>query len=98
MKVFASIGPVVFGFVAVATLSACDHQPKLGPGEAEFGNAVRQNLAAQVAYPEPRDIDEPIAFSGERAGMAMDLYRSDKVKVPTKLRTTDSGPSTSGSK
>ncbi len=98
MKVFASIGPVAFGLAAIAALSACDRQPTFGPAEAEFGNAVRQNIAAQVVYPEPQDVDEPITFSGERAGVAMDLYRTDKVKPPKKLRTTEVGSTNSGDK
>jgi type IV pilus biogenesis protein CpaD/CtpE len=62
-----------------AGLAACaDTQPALSP---DFGVAVRQNLAAQIADPDARYGKTP-SDSG-RAALAQDRYRTGKVIPPS---------------
>jgi len=59
------------------------------PTDATFGNAVRQTMAAQVVNPDPQ-YENPIPTTeAAKAGAAVDRYRTDKVKKPDTIRTTD---------
>lgn len=59
------------------------------PTDATFGNAVRQTMAAQVVNPDPQ-YDNPIPTTeAVKTGAAVDRYRTDKVKQPDTIRTTD---------
>lgn len=48
-----------------------------------LGNAVRQNMAAQVIDPDPQHSGTPVeAGSGDRAALAMWRYRKGRVLDP----------------
>lgn len=65
---------------------ACAPVDEPTPG---FGNAVRQNIAAQVVNPDPRSDDlPPPELDGERTRTSVDRYRADKVKAPVPLGTS----------
>lgn len=73
-----------------ALLSGCIDPQK--PMMEDYGHAVRTDLAAQVADPEPRYLrqDEP-ASNGPRAANAMDRYLKGQVIEPTVESTRSSG-------
>lgn len=57
--------------------------PACAPVDAGLGNAVRQNVAAQVIDPDPQYRGTPIeAGSGDRAALAMRRYREGRVIEP----------------
>lgn len=59
------------------------------PTDATFGNAVRQTMAAQVINPDPV-YDNPVPTTdGAKGAEAIERYRTDKVKKPDTIRTTD---------
>ena len=59
------------------------------PTDATFGNAVRQTMAAQVVNPDP-EYDTPVPTTeGAKGAAAVERYRTDKVKEPDTIRTTD---------
>ena len=59
-------------------------------GPDTFGEANRQTLAAQVIDPAPVYETAVADGSAEHAAQAIERYRTDKVKKPDKMRTTDS--------
>lgn len=61
------------------------------PTDATFGNAVRQSLAAQVVDPDPQYEDADHDTAATQSTAAMKRYRSDSVKQPVSIRTTDAG-------
>jgi hypothetical protein len=69
--------------------------PYMG-GPDNFGEANKQTMAAQVIDPNPT-YDDPVPEThGEHAAQAVERYRTDKVKLPDRVRTTKSGvPETS---
>ncbi len=82
--------------VSAMTLSACVTNSVLEePGDAEFGEANRQTMMAQVINPDPV-YDEPMVTSAEHAQQAVERYRSDEVKQPESIQTTDVGEGNSG--
>ncbi|WP_341712984.1 hypothetical protein [Erythrobacter sp.] len=60
------------------------------PGDASFGEANRQTMMAQVINPEP-EYDGEMVTSGEHAADAVERYRTDTVKQPDNIKTTDVG-------
>jgi len=81
---------------ALLVLSGCMTNPLLEePGDAKFGEANRQTMMAQVINPDPQ-YDEPMVTSGEHAEQAIERYRTDSVKEPETISTTDA-VSSSGS-
>jgi type IV pilus biogenesis protein CpaD/CtpE len=75
----------VFPLALALSLAACadPHQP-LSP---DFGNAVWQNIAAQVVNPNPAASVDPTWYGDPAAG-SVDRYRTGKVYQP-KLLTGD---------
>jgi len=61
-----------------------------GPGDASFGEANRQTMMAQVVNPEP-EYDGEMTTSGDHAAKAVERYRTDTVKKPANIRTTNVG-------
>ena len=57
-------------------------------GDLKFGDANRQTMLAQVIDPNPV-YTEPAQGSGSLASDAVERYRTDKVKQPDTIRTTD---------
>jgi hypothetical protein len=63
------------------------------PGDAAFGEANRQTMMAQVIDPDPQYDDLVPVSSGEHAAAAIERYRTDSVKQPEKISTSEgSGP------
>lgn len=60
------------------------------PGDSQFGEANRQTMMAQVVDPDPV-YDAPMTGSGDQAQRAVERYRTDAVKQPDSIRTTDAG-------
>lgn len=71
------------GIMALPLLAACT------PIDATMGNAVKQSFAAQVIDPDPQ-YDEPQDTQAAKVALAVARYRSDQVKKPDTIRTTDS--------
>lgn len=67
---------------AILLLTACDH-PAERPLSPNFGDAVRQNLQAQIINPAPPSDLLPSTMSGERAASAMQRYREHRVIPPS---------------
>lgn len=64
-----------------AGLSGCVQAGSLNP---EFGQAVRQHVAAQIADPDARYVGDPDPGSnGARVGLAQQRYRTGTVIKPT---------------
>ena len=75
---------------ALAALAGCTQSLLDEPGDASFGEANRQTMMAQVIDPDPV-YDEPMVTSGDHAAQAIERYRTDAVKEPDSIRTTDVG-------
>lgn len=64
-----------------ATLGGCIETTRLSP---DYGEAVRQNVAAQVADPDAHYAGTPAPGSnGARVGLAQDRYEKGKVIPPS---------------
>ena len=62
----------------------------------DFGRSVRQDIAAQIADPDPAwKKDAPPASSGKRAALAQKRYQANSVLKST-ATTTSIGPAASG--
>lgn len=55
-----------------------------------FGEANRQTMAAQVIDPNPQYDTAVPATSAEHAAQAAERYRTDRVKQPDKIQTSNS--------
>lgn len=68
-------------------LSACVQATTVDP---EFGVALRQNIAAQVADPAPRyERTAPPASDGPRTALAQQRYEKGQVIPPAATATTN---------
>lgn len=95
-----NIDRVTLALLAACALSGCATYGSIGNGkidEADFGEANRQTMAAQVIDPDPQ-YDEPMATSGDHAAQAIDRYRTDSVKQPesTSSRSLNGGGGNGG--
>jgi len=62
-----------------------------------FGGAVRSNYAQQVINPEPRYEGALVeGGEGKRRAAAVERYRTDKVKKPESIRSTQRSGGGSG--
>ena len=69
-----------FVFAALLVSGCTESQLRINP---DFGVAVRQDAAAQIANPHPRYVGYPPAGSdGSRAALAQTRYATDKVIRP----------------
>lgn len=83
---------VILALAAGLALGACQHGPSDYPymgGPDNFGEANRVTMAAQVIDPTPHYDTAVPEGSGEHAAQAVERYRTDKVKQPDKVRTSD---------
>lgn len=60
------------------------------PVDSGFGESVRTNLAVQTIDPDPKYDAADLTFSGQKGAAAVERYRTDKVKPPKGIRTTES--------
>lgn len=82
-----------------ACISGCtsyDVQTNLH-GDPGWGDANRATYAAQVIDPDPVYPDANPTTSAEHAAQAVERYRTDQVKEPDKVRTTENISGGSGS-
>ena len=71
-----------------ALLTACNQgEVASAPPPAKFGDANRITMMAQVIDPDPQ-YAEPMATSAEHAAQAIERVRTDKVKQPERVRST----------
>ncbi len=77
--------------VLVLTLAGCASNALTEKsGDLKFGDANRQTMMAQVINPDPV-YTEPAQTSGAHAADAVERYRTDTVKQPDPVSTTNSG-------
>ena len=77
---------------AVLSLTACTLGFANGDRPvAEFGEANRQTMLAQVIDPEPRYDTLVAPSSADHAADAVDRYNADQVKQPPSVATSDLG-------
>jgi type IV pilus biogenesis protein CpaD/CtpE len=78
----ATILRMMFAVAACAVLSACTYsKPRLS---SDFGNALRQDIAAQIADPDARYEGKPDpGSSGDRVGLAQKRYQTNQVIPPS---------------
>lgn len=92
------IGLVAAGLASVgALLAGCADDQMLNDQMqmSDFGRAVQEDLAAQIADPDAAYKGPPPASSGERAGLAQSKYKTDTVAKPETLTGVGS-PSSGG--
>lgn len=82
--------PRLFTLAVLPALAGCTQSLLDEPGDAFFGEANRQTMMAQVIDPDPV-YDETLVTSGDHAAQAIERYRTDAVKEPDSIRTTDVG-------
>lgn len=63
-------------------LTGCSTTDRIGLNHVEFGNAVKQNIAAQSVNPNAPIDDSAIEANGERAALAQTRYVTDQVEEP----------------
>jgi len=76
---------------ALLLLSACASTPNGQPfmgGNDNWGEANRQTLAAQIIDPMPV-YTTPLEGSAVQSINALDRYKTDKVKQPDKVKTSN---------
>jgi hypothetical protein len=77
-----------FAIIAAAGVSGCVvSQPRISN---DFGVAVRQDVVAQIADPDPRYPGPPPPSSGSRAALAQFRYRTGQV-IPPVATASDIG-------
>ncbi|WP_240334338.1 hypothetical protein [Sphingobium estronivorans] len=84
----ASRGMIAAGMLLL--MAGCtDERPSPFAPVDNFGEANRQTLAAQIIDPNPV-YDSPMAdSSGEHTAQAIGRYRTDKVKKPDRVQTSN---------
>jgi type IV pilus biogenesis protein CpaD/CtpE len=89
-----NIRPTVL--VAGLVLAACS-TPANTP-RPEFGQAVRNNMAAHIIDPNPPESMELPPSDGVRRSLMIERYQADKVETPPLPVTTTLGLEVPGSK
>lgn len=77
--------------ISLASLSACATiQPAMQSGSSEFGNAVRQNIAAHAVAPTAKQkADTYIPADATRRAKARENYRKGETPEPQPITTTN---------
>ena len=99
MKTVTRTGLLLAAVVAGgALLSACADERQLSDDmhASDFGRAVREDMAAQIADPDAAYKGPPPPSSGERAALAQTRYKTDKVIPPVSVTTLQINGSGSG--
>lgn len=81
------IAPIALG-AALLLLGGCEHGLNEPPNAAAFGEPNRQTMLAQVVDPDPQYEEAVAPTSGEQAAKAVQRYRTDTVKQPERVRTS----------
>jgi hypothetical protein len=82
---------MIFVSVALLALAACTHDDPFMSGPQNWGEANRVTYAAQVIDPLPAYDTAIPETHAEHAAQAVERYRTDKVKLPDRVKTTDAG-------
>jgi hypothetical protein len=83
---------IVLGAAAAAGVLLCGCTQSRLRDEPDFGRAVSQDTAAQVANPDARYLGQPTPGSnGIRTDAAMERYVHDKVIQPATTQTSQVG-------
>ena len=92
MRGLAKRGLVAGGMLLMPVLAGCT------PNDPTLGGALRSNYALQVVNPDP-NYEGTLVEGGEgaRSAAAVERYRTDKVKAPRSIRTTQGGGGSGGS-
>lgn len=86
----------VAGLAALAGGCAGD-ETALRSTPAQFGEATRQTLAAQIVDPDPVYDTVVPPTSGDHANQAVERYRTDKIKQPKREVSTSAAGGGGGS-
>ncbi|MDP3869325.1 hypothetical protein [Phenylobacterium sp.] len=85
---------IALAFAALALGACVSAQGNLSP---DYGQSVKQNLAAQIADPDASyRRDTPPAAAGARTNLAQDRYNKGKVIPPTAASASRVGGSGAG--
>lgn len=77
------------GFALMGCMSS------VGTGDKNFGNSVREAVAAQTVNPDAPTTDT-IAYDGARAALAQGKYKTDNVEKPKRVNSQSSGGGSGG--
>lgn len=91
--------PLALG--ATLAVGACATGPNGYPylgGKDNFGEANKQTMAAQIEDPLPVYDNTALQGSAEHAVAAVDRYRTDKVKQPDRVKTSNAEASSTASR
>ncbi|MCK5384936.1 MAG: hypothetical protein KAJ29_05115 [Alphaproteobacteria bacterium] len=77
----------------VLLVSACSLTNEAGAPPHYFGNAVEQNIAAQVVNPDAPENNIAPEHIGRRIAIAQQRYLNDKVEQPAAVKTSSSSQS-----
>ena len=85
MKSAKELQVAAISVAAMTMLSGCESSARLTP---DFGQSVRQDIAAQITDPEGVGRTAPAAKGdGARVALAQDRYQKNKV-IPPQVSTT----------
>jgi hypothetical protein len=73
---------------SILLLTGCSSEA--GQAPASFGQAVNQNIAAQIVNPDAAEKNAVPVFNGERAALAQKNYVNDKTTTAVAPSTTTS--------
>jgi uncharacterized membrane protein YgcG len=99
MKSAVRTGLLVAALAGVGALVAgCADEKQLANdmGFNDFGRAVHEDLAAQIADPDASYKGPPPPSSGPRAALAQTRYKTDTVTKPSSISTGGGGGSGGG--
>ncbi len=88
MKAAARTSLIMAALAGIGVLAAgCADERQLTEDmhASDFGRAVREDMAAQIADPDAHYKGPPPPSSGERAALAQTRYKNDKVTPPVGL-------------
>jgi len=93
------IGAAAVASTLAAALAGCatDGQDFLSGADPNFGEAVRQTMAAQVIDPDPQYDYAVPESNGQHATAAIERYRTGQVRQPERVSTSELGESGNGS-
>lgn len=80
---------IILSIACAGAVAGCEQPDALNP---DFGNAVRQNMAAQIINPEPANASAGAPdLTGAVAVGSYGRYRTGNVKEPVPLSTKSGG-------
>lgn len=83
---------ILVALTSLVVLSGCE----IGPYAPDFGDATRNNVAAQSVQPVPPPVARPVPANGTLAALAQDRYEKDSTKQPASIGTSNVGVGSGG--